>query len=42
MKYEDSDGFGYCDLWQESDVNGADEACVEFEEKESETEYERL
>lgn len=32
MKYEDSYGDGWCDLLEESDVNTADEACVEFEE----------
>lgn len=42
LKYEDSEGYGYCDLWEESDVSCNDEACVEFEEKESEQEYERI
>lgn len=38
LKYEDSNGDGYCDLWEESDVNIKDEACVEFELKESDKE----
>lgn len=42
LKYEDSEGYGYCDLWEESDVSCKDEACVEFEKKESEQEYERI
>lgn len=33
FKYEDSDGFGWCELWEECDVNCKDEACVEFQEK---------
>lgn len=34
FKYEDSDGLGYCELWQESDVSCKDEACVEFQKDE--------
>lgn len=34
LKYEDADGFGWCGLWEESDVNSKDEACCEFNEKE--------
>lgn len=33
-KYEDSDGDGWCEQWEESDVNVSDEACCEFEERE--------
>lgn len=36
FKYCDSDGFGYCDKWEEADVNSEDEACVEFEEIDNE------
>jgi hypothetical protein len=33
LKYEDADGLGYCELWQESDVSVEDEDCVEHEEE---------
>lgn len=33
LKYEDQNGDGWCELWQESDVNVRDEACVEMVEK---------
>lgn len=33
LKYEDADGYGYCDLWEESDVSCKDEACIEHEEE---------
>lgn len=35
LKYEDAEGYGWCELFEEADVNTADEACVEFEENES-------
>lgn len=35
MKYTDADGFGWCELLEEADVNNDDEACVEFEENET-------
>lgn len=35
LKFEDADGFGWCSLFEEADVNTADEACVEFEESET-------
>ena len=34
FKYEDAEGYGYCDLMEAADVNCEDEACVGFEEKE--------
>lgn len=40
FKYEDADGLGYCDLWEETDVSREDAACVEFVRKEDE--YERI
>lgn len=41
FKFEDSEGFGWCDLLEEADVNVNDEACVLIEEKESKNlEYE--
>lgn len=41
FKYEDAEGFGWCELLEESDVSVQDEACVEFENDEAkETEYE--
>lgn len=36
LKFEDADGLGWCDLWEESDVHCKDDACIEFEEKEDE------
>ena len=42
LKYVDDEGYGYCDLWEEMDVKGEDEACVEFFESESEQEFEEL
>lgn len=36
LKYEDDEGYGWCSLLEEADVHVADEACVEFEEKEEE------
>lgn len=33
LRYEDAEGMGWCDLWEEADVNCQDEACVEYEEK---------
>ena len=36
FKYEDSDGLGFCDKWEESDISRDDDACVEFEKKEDE------
>lgn len=39
FKYEDSDGLGFCDKWEESDISRIsrdDDACVEFERKEDE------
>lgn len=33
LKFEDAEGMGWCDLWEEADVNRQDEACVEYEEK---------
>ena len=36
FKYEDSDGLGFCDKWEESDISRDDDACVEFERKEDE------
>ena len=35
LKYEDAEGYGWCSLLEEADVNTADEACVEFEESET-------
>ena len=35
FKYEDAEGYGWCELLEEADVNCEDEACVEFEESES-------
>lgn len=32
FKFEDADGFGWCSLLEEADVNRQDEACCEFEE----------
>ena len=32
FKYEDSEGYGWCDLLEEADVERTDEACVEYEE----------
>lgn len=40
LKYEDADGLGWCEQWEESDVGCDDGACVEFKDKEEE--YERL
>ena len=41
LKFEDSEGYGWCDLLEEADVNCGDEACVEFEESEiNELDYE--
>ena len=34
FKYEDAEGYGWCELLEEADVNCKDEACVEFEESE--------
>ena len=34
LKFEDSEGYGWCDLLEEADVSCEDEACVEFEEDE--------
>ena len=34
LKYEDAEGYGWCDLWEEADVNRKDEACVEYEDDE--------
>lgn len=34
FKYLDADGFGWCEQWEEADVNSGDEACVEFVEAE--------
>lgn len=42
LKYTDANGDGYCDLWEDSDVNEKDEACVEFFKKKSEEEFENL
>lgn len=39
FKYEDVQGFGYCELWEYDDVSSHDEACVEIKRKEDE--YER-
>ena len=40
-KFEDWEGYGWCDLLEEADVNCGDEACVEFEESEiNELDYE--
>ena len=33
FKYEDAEGFGWCDLLEEADVHRCDDACVEYEEK---------
>lgn len=35
FKYEDSEGYGYCDQWEEADVQAEDEACVEYQEEPS-------
>lgn len=35
-KYADADGDGWCEQWEESDVNVNDEACCEFKDKEDE------
>lgn len=41
MKFEDAEGYGWCSLLEEADVNVKDEACVEFEEEEiKELDYE--
>lgn len=32
FKYEDAEGYGWCELLEEADVSCEDEACVEFEE----------
>ena len=32
FKYEDSEGYGWCDLLEEADVERTDKACVEYEE----------
>ena len=34
FKYEDAEGYGWCELLEEADVNFKYEACVEFEESE--------
>lgn len=34
LKYEDAEGYGWCELWEEADVNRKDEACVEYEDDE--------
>lgn len=40
FKYEASGGLGYCELWEEADVDRKTEACVEFSEiKSNELEY---
>ena len=39
LKYEDAEGYGWCELMEEADVNVQDEACVHMEEKKEE-EYE--
>lgn len=36
LKYEDADGLGWCEQWEESDVDCGDEACCEFNEREDE------
>lgn len=36
FKYEDAEGLGYCDQWEETDVSCDDDACVEFVRKEDE------
>ena len=36
LKYEDADGLGWCEQWEESDGDCGDEACCEFNEKEDE------
>ena len=41
FKFEDAEGYGWCELLEEADVNVNDEACVLIEEKESKNlEYE--
>lgn len=41
FKFEDAEGFGWCSLLEEADVNCKDAACVEFEESEiKEIDYE--
>lgn len=41
LKFEDSEGLGWCSLLEEADVSCDDEACVEFEESEiKELDYE--
>ena len=32
FKHEDKAGLGYCDLWEQADVDRKTEACVEFDE----------
>lgn len=36
FRYEDSEGYGWCDQWEEADVSCKDEACCEFNDKEDE------
>lgn len=41
LKFEDAQGYGWCSLLEEADVNVKDEACVEFEDREpKEVDYE--
>lgn len=41
LKFEDAQGYGWCSLLEEADVNVKDEACVEFENREiNELDYE--
>ena len=41
FRYEDSDGLGWCELWETADTSCEDEACVEFEkDKVEDMEYE--
>jgi len=41
LKFVDAEGDGWCEQWEESDVNVSDEACCEFEEREeNESDYE--
>ena len=36
FKYEDADGYGWCELMEEADVHCNDEDCVNCEENEKE------
>ena len=39
LRYEDAEGYGWCELFEEADVNRKDEACISAFEEDELNEY---